>query len=77
MRDDCPPEFLPRLEIIITNANESTLREQPATYGTPSTASDGPADVIEAWQRLHAATLQDASLGRWFVKTIDLILGPK
>jgi hypothetical protein len=75
LRDDCPPEFLDRLEIIIRATCEgTTVQDAAASYGT-SPQIDGPAAVLHAWQRLHAATLKDASLGRWFIKTINLILG--
>lgn len=70
LRDDCPPEFLPRLEIVVRD-QEGTLKEAAATY-----APEGPAAVLASWQRLQAAIEADTSLGRWFIKTVSLILGP-
>ena len=62
LRDDCPPEFLPRLEITIT----------AYTHGQLDTS---PASVLEAWHRLQSAIQADTSLAKWFIKTVNLILG--
>ncbi len=81
LRDDCPPEYLPRLQILIASPGSSpgsdaatTLRETAATYGLPLDHS--PAAVLDAWHRLQTAIQADTSLGRWFIKTVTLILGP-
>ena len=73
LRDECPPDFLPRLEIVVRDL-EGTLREPAATYA--ATSEHGPAAVLASWQCLQAAIEADTSLGRWFVKTVSLILGP-
>lgn len=74
LRDDCPPEYLPRLQILITELDGSTVEEPGATYQVP--IDHGPAAVLAAWQRLQTAIQADTSLGRWFVQTVNLILGP-
>lgn len=75
LRDDCPPDFLPRLEIIIRDL-ENNVQEPPTTYG-PQPLETGPVAVLAVWHRLQAAIQSDTSLGRWFVKTVNLILGPE
>ena len=77
LRDDCPPEFLPRLEITITalqGADPATLREAITAY-TTGQLDTSPAAVLEAWHRLQSAIQADTSLARWFIKTVNLILG--
>lgn len=83
LRDDCPPEYLPRLQILIqsldsstttTAADATTLRETAALYGT--SLDHSPAAVLAAWHRLQTAIQADTSLARWFIKTVTLILGP-
>lgn len=74
LRDDCPPEYLPRLQILITELDGSTVQESGAAYLVP--LDHGPAAVLAAWQRLQTAIQADTSLGRWFVQTVTLILGP-
>lgn len=82
LRDDCPPEYLPRLQILIHSldsnstaaADATTLRETAAVYGT--SLDHSPAAVLAAWHRLQTAIQADTSLGRWFIKTVTLILGP-
>ena len=74
LRDDCPPEYLPRLQILITEIDGSTVAEPGAAYQVP--IDHGPAAVLAAWQRLQTAIQADTSLGRWFVQTVTLILGP-
>ena len=74
LRDDCPPEYLPRLQILITEIDGSTVAEPGAAYQVP--IDHGPAAVLAAWQRLQTAIQADTSLGRWFVQTVNLILGP-
>lgn len=74
LRDDCPPEYLPRLQILITELDGSTVQEPGATHLVP--LDHGPAAVLAAWQRLQTAIQADTSLGRWFVQTVSLILGP-
>ena len=74
LRDDCPPEYLPRLQILITELDGSTVQEPGAAYLVP--LDHGPAAVLAAWQRLQTAIQADTSLGRWFVQTVNLILGP-
>jgi hypothetical protein len=74
LRDDCPPEYLPRLQILITELDGSTVPEPGATHLVP--LDHGPAAVLAAWQRLQTAIQADTSLGRWFVQTVSLILGP-
>lgn len=80
LRDDCPPEYLPRLQILIQTPGSSPgsdvtiLRETAAAYGT--TLDHSPAAVLAAWHRLQTAIQADTSLARWFIKTVQLILGP-
>jgi len=77
LRDDCPPEFLPRLEITITalqSADPATLREAITAY-THGQLDTSPASVLEAWHRLQSAIQADTSLAKWFIKTVNLILG--
>ncbi len=77
LRDDCPPEFLPRLEITITalqSADPATLREAITAY-THGQLDTSPAAVHEAWHRLQSAIQADTSLAKWFIKTVNLILG--
>lgn len=75
LRDDCPPEYLPRLQILITELDGSSAVQEPgAAYLVP--LDHGPAAVLAAWQRLQTAMEADTSLGRWFVQTVNLILGP-
>lgn len=75
LRDDCPPEYLPRLQILITELDgSSTVQEPGAAYVVP--LDHGPGAVLAAWQRLQTAMEADTSLGRWFVQTVNLILGP-
>lgn len=80
LRDDCPPEFLPRLEIIIRELDQpsspNSLQDAPTTY-KPSIPEHGPTAVLAAWARLQTAIAADTSLARWFVKTVFLILGPE
>lgn len=80
LRDDCPPEYLPRLQILIqtpgsdaTAATATTLRETAAAYG--HNLDHSPAAVQAAWHRLQTAIQADTSLARWFIKTVQLILG--
>ena len=40
------------------------------------TLEHGAAAVLAAWQRLQTAMEADTSLGRWFVHSVSLILGP-
>lgn len=51
-----------------------TLRKTAAAYGT--TLDHSPAAVLAAWHRLQTAIQADTSLARWFIKTVQLILGP-
>jgi hypothetical protein len=74
LRDDCPAEYLSRLEIIVRDLDGSTLNETTAT--APQCTDHGPTAVLAAWQRLQTAIQSDTSLARWFVKTVTLILGP-
>lgn len=77
LRDDCPPDWLPRLEITIAalqEADTSTLREAVTTY-TTGQVDTSPAAVLAAWHRLQHAIQADASLAKWFIKTVHLILG--
>jgi hypothetical protein len=76
LRDDCPTEFLPRLEIIIADpqGTDATMHEQSANYR--STPDHGPSAVLAAWTRLQSAIAADTNLARWFIKTVQLILGP-
>lgn len=81
LRDDCPPEYLPRLQILIqtpgsspgSDATATTLRETAAAYG--HSLDHSPAAVLAAWHRLQTAIQADTSLARWFIKTVQLILG--
>jgi hypothetical protein len=75
LRDDCPPNYLPRLEITI-KALEGSTSDTLAEAITPYTTETSPAAVLDAWHRLQTAIQSDTSLARWFVKTILLILGP-
>ena len=74
LRDDCPPEYLPRLQILITELDGSTVPEPVSPYLVP--LEHGAAAVLAAWQRLQTAMEADTSLGRWFVQSVSLILGP-
>jgi hypothetical protein len=79
LRDDCPPAYLPRLEITIAalqGTDPAELREAVTAY-TTGQLDTSPAAVLEAWHRLQSAIQADTSLARWFVKTVNLILGPK
>jgi hypothetical protein len=79
LRDDCPPDYLPRLEITIAAIAESdpgTLREA-VTAHTTGHIDTSPAAVLEAWHRLQSAIQADNSLAKWFIKTVNLILGEK
>lgn len=67
LRDDCPPEYLPRLDVHV-QPGTSTVTEPAAAYVTGN-------DVDGAWTRLHTAILADPALGKWFLKTVSLILG--
>lgn len=78
LRDDCPPEYLPRLEITIAaleSADPATVGEAITAY-TAGQLDSSPAAVLAAWQRLQLAIQADTSLARWFIKTVNLILGP-
>ena len=83
LRDDCPPEYLVRLQIFIqapgsspgSDATAATLRETAAAYG--HSLDHSPAAVLAAWHRLQTAIQADTSLARWFLKTVTLILGPE
>ena len=74
LRDDCPPEYLPRLQILITELDGSTVPEPVSPYLV--TLEHGAAAVLAAWQRLQTAMEADTSLGRWFIQSVSLILGP-
>jgi len=79
LRDDCPPDYLPRLDITIAAIAESdpgTLREA-VTAHTTGHIDTSPAAVLEAWHRLQSAIQADNSLAKWFIKTVNLILGEK
>lgn len=76
LRDDCPEDFLSRLEIIIRaaeNQSDSTVAESATSYAEPEF---GHRAVNAAFERLKSAIIKDADLGRWFINTINLILGP-
>jgi hypothetical protein len=75
LRDDCPPEYLPRMQILITELDGSTVQEPGATYLV--SLDHGPTAILAAWQRLQTAMQADTHLGRWFVQTVSLILGPE
>jgi hypothetical protein len=79
LRDDCPPDYLPRLEITIAALQEAditTVREIATAY-TTGQLDTSPAAVLEAWHRLQSAIQADNSLAKWFIKTVNLILGEK
>jgi len=79
LRDSCPAEFLPRLEITIAalqHADHETLSEAVTAY-TTGQLDTSPAAFLEAWHRLQSAAQSDTTLIKWFIKTIHLILGPK
>ena len=68
-----------RLEITIAAIAESdpgTLREA-VTAHTTGHIDTSPAAVLEAWHRLQSAIQADNSLAKWFIKTVNLILGEK
>lgn len=71
-RDDCPTEFLPRLEIRIDEV-------KPDTNASIGAINDSrtPTDVLAAWHRLATAMQSDVTLARWFVKTVELALDSK
>ena len=83
LRDDCPPEYLARLQILIqapgsspgSDATAATLRETAAAYG--HSLDHSPAAVLAAWHRFQTAIQADTILARWFLKTVTLILGPE
>jgi hypothetical protein len=77
LRDDCPPEFLPRLEITIAalqSADPAEMREAVTAY-THGQLDTSPAAVLAAWHRLQSAIQADTSLAKWFIKMVNLILG--
>ena len=76
LKDDCPPEYLPRLQITIAaiEAASEGVAEAVSAYLVPD---HSPSAVQAAWSRLQAAISADTSLARWFVKTVNLILGPE
>jgi len=77
LRDDCPPDYLPRLEITIAalqSADPAEMREAVTAY-THGQLNTSPAAVLEAWHRLQSAIQADTSLAKWFIKTVNLILG--
>lgn len=77
LRDDCPPDYLPRIEITIAalqSADPAEMREAVTAY-TTGQLDTSPAAVLEAWHRLQSAIQADTSLARWFIKTVNLILG--
>ena len=79
LRDDCPPAYLPRLEITIAalqGTDPAELREAVTAY-TTGQLDTSPAAVLEAWHRLQSAIQADNSLAKWFIKTVNLILGEK
>jgi hypothetical protein len=79
LRDDCPPDYLPRLEITIAAIAQSdthVLGEAITAY-TTGHIDTSPAAVLEAWHRLQSAIQADNSLAKWFIKTVNLILGEK
>lgn len=77
LRDDCPPEFLPRLEITIAGLPENDSVNEAATTYSVESLNSSPAIVLASWQRLQSAIHADTSLARWFIKTVNLILGPQ
>jgi hypothetical protein len=76
LKDDCPPEYLPRLQITIAaiESGPDSVAEAVSAYLVPD---HSPSAVQAAWARLQAAISADTSLARWFVKTVNLILGPE
>lgn len=76
LKDDCPPEYLPRLQITIAAIEDGpdSVDEAVSAYLVPD---HSPSAVQAAWARLQAAISADTSLARWFVKTVNLILGPE
>ena len=77
LRDDCPPDYLPRLEITIAalqSADPAEMREAVTAY-THGQLDTSPAAVLAAWHRLQSAIQADTSLAKWFIKTVNLILG--
>lgn len=79
LRDDCPADYLPRLEITIAALQEAditTVREVATAY-TTGHLDTSPAAVLDAWHRLQSAIQADNSLAKWFIKTVNLILGEK
>jgi hypothetical protein len=78
LRDDCPPDYLPRLEITIAAiAQSDTHVAEAITAYTTGHIDTSPAAVLEAWHRLQSAIQADNSLAKWFIKTVNLILGEK
>ena len=76
LRDDCPTEWQPRLQLVIAALpSPAALSEAVATYQTRPPLDTSPAAVLEAWTRLQSALNSDTSLARWFVKTVNLVLG--
>ncbi len=50
------------------------IREAITAY-TTGQLDTSPAAVLEAWHRLQSAIQADTSLAKWFIKTVNLILG--
>ena len=71
--DDCPPEFLITITAL-QSADPATLREAITAY-THGQLDTSPAAVLKAWHRLQSAIQADTSLAKWFIKTVNLILG--
>lgn len=71
LKDDIPPDWLPRVQILVEalETAQDRVAEVPATYG--------PAATARALERLQQGLETDPTLGDWLVKTINLIYGPE
>lgn len=70
LRDDIPAEWDDRVEISVQideEFSDGRLQEHESQYG--------PLNTANAVERLGKAMEKDPELCRWFVRTVDLVLG--
>lgn len=70
LRDDIPVEWDDRVEILVKlneELSDDRLQEPESPYG--------PLNTANAVERLRKAMEKDPELCRWFVRTVDLVLG--
>lgn len=69
LKDEIPEEWRERVEVIFKRPDGLVMNEQPVEYRKPPT--------LRAVDRLRAAMASDPELGAWFVRSVELILGPE